>query len=198
MYHEFILNTWIRFSIFATSVHASHTYITLESTRYLNMLCLVRKPMLLLHTLLPFDIAVVSVAILMGICALQVPYLDKVAPYLKCDTSSCSSPSMVMLALLLFMLFKIQLYISVLTTGMLYALPLAPSDFVRYCSSLVLPHHIYVVCKTEGADEPVTNWNGCVLSWGSRVWLSQGKNISRTGESKPPYLTSTGCPENLS
>ena len=78
--HECYLNASIRFSIFATSAHASHPYSMLESTRDQNSLCLGGKSMLLLNTRLSFEITSVTVAILMQISALQVPFLDKVPP----------------------------------------------------------------------------------------------------------------------
>ena len=49
------------------------------STRYLNSLNLIGKPMLLIDTQLSFIITAVAVAILMWISALPVPSLDKIA-----------------------------------------------------------------------------------------------------------------------
>ena len=89
-----------------------------ESTRDLNRLYLVGKPMLILNTLLSFASTAVAVAILMRIFALLW------------------SPFMVTLALMLFLLFSMILDLSVLTT-MLYALALATTGFDRYCSSLL-------------------------------------------------------------
>ena len=76
------------------------------STKYLNSMCLVGKPVLLLKTLLSFPINAVAVAILMRISDLNVPSLDRIAPYLKFDTTSSSSPFMVTLTLMLFLLFS--------------------------------------------------------------------------------------------
>ncbi len=95
--------------------------------------------MVLINILLSFYITAVAVAIMMRISALQVPSLDKVSPYMKFDTYSSISPSVIMLELLLCMLFTMQLDHSVLTTMML---ALATRDFVRYFSSLLLPHQI--------------------------------------------------------
>ena len=62
--------------------------------------------MLLLNTRFSFAITSVDVAILMRISALHVPYLDKITPQLKFDTTSSSSPFMVTLTLMLFLLFS--------------------------------------------------------------------------------------------
>ena len=108
--------------------------------------------MLLLNTLL--SIAITAVAILMRISALQMLYLDKVAPWLKFDTSSSSSPLMVTLSQMLFMLFSMILNQSVLKT-VLYALHLQsvglPGLAIRCCC-----HQIYIVSQMKATDEPVT------------------------------------------
>ena len=150
---------------------------------YLNILCLVGKPMLLLNTLLSF--AITAVAILMRISALQVLSLDKVAPLLKFDTPSSSSPFMVTLALMLFMLFSMILNISVLKT-VLYALHLQsvvlPGIDVRCCC-----HYIYVVSQMKATDEPVINWNGSVLFVeGFHVWFSRAKHWTEQGRVNTP------------
>ena len=134
----FHLNAWIRFSIFSTSVHASHQYGMVESTIDLNSLNLIGKPMLLLNTLLSFAITAVAVAILMQISTLQVSSLDKVAPNLKFDTYWRVSPLIVHLALVFFLLFTMILDLFVLT-AMMHTLALASIGFVRSCSSLLLP-----------------------------------------------------------
>ena len=81
--------------------------------------------------------------------------MDKVAPYLKFDTSSSSSPFMVTLALMLFMLFSMILNFSVLRT-VLYALHMQsvglPGRAVRCCC-----HQIYIISQMKATDEPVTN-----------------------------------------
>ena len=109
-----------------------------ESTRDFNSLSLNGKLMLLLHTLLRFPITAMVVAILMRIFALPVPSLDNIASWLKFDTTSISSPFMVKLALMLFLLLSMILDLSMLTT-MRYALALATSGCVRSCSSLLMP-----------------------------------------------------------
>ena len=48
-------------------------------------------------------------------------------------------------------------------TPMMFALALATSGLSGLAARCCCPHHIYVICKTEAADEPVTNWNGSVL-----------------------------------
>ena len=141
-----------------------------------NILCLVGKPMLLLNTLLSF--AITAVAILMRISALQVLSLDKVAPYLKFDTSSSSSPFMVTLALMLFMLFSMILNLSVLKTVLYNTLHLQSVGLsgltVRCCC-----HQIYIVSQMNATDEPVTNWNGNALFVDGLMCDSLGLNIEQ-------------------
>ena len=75
---------------FVTSDNASHPSIIVVGIRDQNNLSMVGKPMLLLNTLLSF--AIMSVAILMRISALQVLSLDKVAPLaISMFARSCSS-----------------------------------------------------------------------------------------------------------
>ena len=69
---------------------------------------------------------------------------------------------MVTLAMVLFLLFSIILDLSMLTP-VLFALALATSGLSGLAVRCCCPHHIYVICKTEAADKPVTNRNGSVL-----------------------------------
>ena len=110
--------------------------------------------MVLINTQLSFTITAVAVAILMLISALHVPSLDKIALWF--DNTSSSSPFMVTLATLMFLLFSMILDLSMLTP-MLFALAIATSGLSGLAVRCCCPHHIYVICKTEAADEPVTN-----------------------------------------
>ena len=83
LHRDFHLNAWIRFSIYLPPVFMPRTNNIIAfvvSTRYLNSLNLIGKPMLLINTQLSFTITAVAVAILMWISALHVPSLDKIAP----------------------------------------------------------------------------------------------------------------------
>ena len=103
--------------------------------------------------------------------------LDKVAPYLKFDTYSSSSPFVVTLALMLFMLFSVILNMSVLKTEV-YALHLQSvglSGLAIHCCC----HYIYTVSQMKATDDPVTNWNGSVLFVEGIMCDSLGLNIDQ-------------------
>ena len=100
---------------------------------------LVWKLMLLFHTLVSLAITAVAVAIHIQISVLQIPSFVRVAPkYLKLDTSSSFSPSIMMLTLALFVLFTFTLDFTVLIS-IPYAPTVAMSLLVSSCSSLLLP-----------------------------------------------------------
>ena len=66
LHRDFHLNAWTRFSVYLPPVFMHRTNIAfVGSTRYLNSLNLIWKPMLLVNTQLSFTITAVAVAILM-------------------------------------------------------------------------------------------------------------------------------------
>ena len=93
----------------------------------------------LFHILASLVIADVAVAVLIFTLSTQEPSYERVATkYLKEVTTSRVFPFMVVFALMLFMLFTITFYFSVLTSIPL-ASALSSSLLVRAWSSLLLP-----------------------------------------------------------
>ena len=82
----------------------------------------------------------------MRVSPVRVPFHARTAPsYCKLDISS---PSMLVLALILLTLFAIPLVFSVFVSTS-YALAPAATLFVKSC--IVVPNKVFVVCRTRAA-----------------------------------------------
>ena len=149
----------------------------------MNSMCLIGKPMLLLNT------------ILMRISPLNLPFLHKIAPHLKFDTTSSSSSFMVTLTVMLFLLFS-------MIFGPFYV------DSHGVCAGTwnqllcqVLPFVVAVPIRAtrsakrrlQTSQSPI-EINGSVLFVEGIMCDSLRVKLNRTRESKDPCLTPTVCP----